>query len=168
MVKYSDLSAADISRIELFKDEVLDWKIVDITDLNRQSGFYACTIETDKKNAIVAFRGSESKNIVKDWISADFGLINSTETEQQSLAEAYADILSGNDGKSRNKIGKYENIGVTGHSLGGNLAEHFTIKSAKLGREELYSRIKQCDSLDGPGFSEKYITDRDNLMLMNK
>ena len=44
----------------------------------------------------------------------------------------------------------YENITVTGHSKGGNLAQHVTVQNG--------DRIDRCVSFDGQGFSADYIS----------
>ena len=156
LVQFSDLKESDWLRITNFEDEIFNWKILDVHNMNPENGFYACTIAKSDSEAIVAFRGSENMhnfhNLVQDWMKADFGLLNSEKTEQQEEAEKYADELI-----QKGILDGYSNIGVTGHSLGGNLASHFTIACAQNGREELFDRITQCDNLDGPGFSEKYL-----------
>ena len=54
---------------------------------------------------------------------------------------------------------------MTGHSLGGNLAEYATIMSYKYGLDK---KIKQCASLDGPGFSDEFIkTNREHILAMS-
>lgn len=128
-----------------------DWKIVSIHDTNARNGFYACIVETSPGNAVVCFRGSEDPgkldNVINDWIYADFGLLNSTCTNQQAEVERF---LADN----KDLLSKYDNITMTGHSLGGNLAEYATIMSYKYG---LNTKIKQCVSMDGPGFSDEFI-----------
>lgn len=132
-----------------------NWKLVDIRDDNQKgnilgSGMYGCLIETGDRDAIVAFRGSESDGRLKwfkDWIVADLGLLNNESTLQQKMAKKYMSDIYKKYGN------KYDSFDVTGHSLGGNLAEHATI-TAPDGMKE---KINRCVSLDGPGFSNKYI-----------
>lgn len=132
-------------------DQKQNWKIVSIHDTNAQNGFYACIVETSPGNAVVCFRGSEDmsdpNNLKNDWIYADMGLLNSTCTNQQAEVERF---LAAN----KELLSKYDNITMTGHSLGGNLAEYATIMSYKYG---LDTKIKQCVSMDGPGFSDEFI-----------
>ena len=48
-----------------------DWIIRDVQNDQHGSGMYACMIDTQDGDALIAFRGSESdtaENIVKDWI----------------------------------------------------------------------------------------------------
>ena len=124
------------------------WIIKEVYDDNTQSGFYGCLIDTRDGEAILGFRGSESFDdgqIVHDWIEADFGLLNNPETKQQQLAAEFTQYIN-------DKYGSYyNNYNFTGHSLGGNLAEHATV-TAPDGMP-----INRCVSYDGPGFSEEYI-----------
>jgi len=160
LVKYSDLKDSDKSIIEEFTDDMLEWKVVDIQDMNSLNGFYSCCIETSEKNAIIAFRGSENmrkySNMVNDWMRADFGLLNSRSTRQQEEAEKYGDYLL-----SHGLIDKYDSLAVTGHSLGGNLATHFTISSATEEKKEIFDKIKQSINFDGPGVSDEYLKEHD-------
>lgn len=135
----------------LTDDQCRTWSISAVHDTNSKNGFYACVIETSPGNAAVAFRGSEDMkdpgNFVNDWLLADLGLLNSTMTNQHKETERFlrqnSDLLS-----------RYDNISMTGHSLGGNLADYATLVSHKYG---LDSRIKQCANFDGPGFSNEFI-----------
>ena len=163
ILMHSDLPEDDIARVEHLSDASLDWKVLDVYNMNPENGFYACSLAKNDQDAIVAFRGSENMhnvhNLVQDWMKADFGLLNSTKTEQQAEAEKYADELV-----KGGLLDNYQNIGVTGHSLGGNLASHFTIACAENGREDLFNKITQCDNLDGPGFSEKYLLEHEDAI----
>jgi pimeloyl-ACP methyl ester carboxylesterase len=136
-----------------------DWKIV--TSVNESgkegSGFAACVIETGEGEAIVAFHGSESVDFTmfqKDWIEADFMLLNTTQTLQQARATAYMDEVVE---QVANEKG-YETLTFTGHSLGGNLAHHAAITAP----DDLKDRIVQAYSFDGPGFSEEYHREHGN------
>jgi len=75
------------------------------------------------------------------------GLLNSTLTPQQAVAERYVRKLYEKYGD------EYTHFGMTGHSLGGNLAEHATITAPDYMRK----KIDRCVNLDGPGFSEQYL-----------
>ena len=109
--------------LELLKNDekYSNWKLVDVQDLNDTQGMYAILVETDEDSAIVAFRGSDSLSndeyVLTDWIAADGALILDGEnTVQQDFATQYmADYIS--------QLG-YDNLAMTGHSLGGNLAMH--------------------------------------------
>lgn len=125
------------------------WTIKSVANDNAESGFYACLIDTCDGDAIIGFRGSESfdKNqTVNDWISADIGLLNNDgPTEQQKKATQYTEWINDKFGET------YNNFSFTGHSLGGNLAEHATIM-APVGMS-----IYRCLNLDGPGYSDEYM-----------
>lgn len=140
--------------LDIKEEEIATWKISGIHNTNDTNGFYACIIETSENGeAAVGFRGSEdmlvTSNMVNDWVKADLGLVNSTCTNQQAEVECflaeYSSVLS-----------KYNNLAMTGHSLGGNLAEYATVVSYKYGLDK---NIKQCMSLDGPGFSNEFISE---------
>ena len=129
--------------------ECRQWKIISEGDENQRNGFYGCMIETEDNKALFAFRGSENAdnagNLINDWIAGDLALLNGVETYQQHRACKFVDSMY-------NKYGDRYQYSFTGHSLGGNLAEHAFItapKGMKLGR---------CLNVDGPGFSDEYIT----------
>lgn len=127
-----------------------EWKLKNIRNDQHGSGMYACMIDTGDGNALIAFRGSESdtlENMVKDWGLSDFGLLNNILTPQQNAAETYMRDLYQQYGDA------YDGFGVTGHSLGGNLAEHSVITAP----DHMRKKIIRCDNLDGPGFSEEYL-----------
>lgn len=154
---YTDISESDREILCNLSNESLDWKIVDIHNRNEENGFYGCVIETDDKKAIVGIRGSEGLNnysgLVNDWKNADFGLFNSKYTEQQKEIERFIDMLSVNG-----ILNKYNSLAVTGHSLGGNLATHFGIVASNgEHRKEIFNKLNQIVSFDGPGFSKEYI-----------
>ena len=145
-------------------DQKQNWKIVSIHDKNAQNGFYACIVETSPGNAVVCFRGTEglldfgALQNEYDMVGADLGLLNSVCTNQQAEVERF---LAAN----KDLLSKYDNITMTGHSLGGNLAEYATIMSYKYGLDK---KIKQCASLDGPGFSDEFIkTNREHILAMS-
>ncbi|MCM1552490.1 MAG: DUF2974 domain-containing protein, partial [Butyrivibrio sp.] len=127
------------------------WKVVSVKNEQEDSGLYALTIETGENEAIVAFRGSEHVDMdqfIKDWGWADFAMIDAKATAQEELAYQYLTEV-GNDFD-------YDNLTLTGHSLGGNLAHVATVYAYEQDRE-LYSRISQSVSFDGPGHPEEYI-----------
>lgn len=126
-----------------------DWKLADVYDTNDSTGFYCCTIQTGENQAAVAFRGSEANNlgdIVNDWGRADLGLLNSVQTNQQLEV---CNFLS----DRKDLLAQYD-LAMTGHSLGGNLADYATIVSGDYG---LADNIHQCLSLDSPGLSAECI-----------
>ncbi len=145
-VQWTSLKDAGISEAELET-----WSISGVHDCNDSNGFYACIIETSPGNAAVGFRGSEDMgvldNVQNDWVGADVGLVNSTCTNQQEEVRAFLE-------KYGKDLNTYDSLAMVGHSLGGNLAEYATIVSSEYGLDD---NIKQCVSMDGPGFSEEFI-----------
>lgn len=124
------------------------WKVADVKNTNQETGFYGVLLETDEEHAIVGFRGSESTDynqVLKDWINADAGLLMARDTLQQKNAAAYMKEINDNY--------DYSYYAVTGHSLGGNLAEHAAIAAP----EEMGGKIGQVVSFDGPGYSGEYM-----------
>lgn len=143
---------SELSQLNCLTDEQMkNWKISAVHDQNDVNGFYACVIETGPGEAAVGFRGSEGMgeldNVVNDWVGADIGLVNSTCTNQQSEVERFLE-------KYKDQLNGYDNLAMAGHSLGGNLAEYATIVSSEYGLDD---NIKQCVSMDGPGFSKEFI-----------
>lgn len=149
-----------VSLLETLKTDPVysNWKIVDVEDQNDGNGFYALTIETDANSAIIGFRGSESidlEHFWDDWVMADFGLLNSTTTQQQASAAEYMAYIYQNH--------NYLDYVTSGHSLGGNLSSH-----AVLTAPEGMNVVKGYN-FDGPGNSDEYlrlyrneITERDS------
>lgn len=128
-----------------------NWRIVQHCDKNTESGFYAVTLDTGGGDAIIGFRGSETWDdtgqLIQDWGRADVGLLNSYQTQQQADAEAYIREFERTVGKN------YDRVSTTGHSLGGNLAEHAAITAPKSFKDKL----DRATNWDGPGFSDEYI-----------
>ena len=127
-----------------------DWIIKDVRNDQHGSGMYACMLETGKREALIAFRGSESdtkENLLKDWGLSDLGLFNNRLTVQQKAAQKYTEDLF-------RKYGDYYTYSTTGHSLGGNLAEHAAVTIP----EAMRSCFDRCVNLDGPGYSAAYLT----------
>lgn len=124
------------------------WIVREVDDRNTETGFYGCLIDTRDGEAILGFRGSESYDNtqkINDWVQADFGLLNNPETTQQRQAAEFTEYISKTYGD------RYNCYNFTGHSLGGNLAEHATITAP----DDM--KIGRCVSLDGPGYSLEYI-----------
>ena len=125
-------------------DKCKGWKIVDIYNHEDKEGIYAIMIETDDGKSIIAFRGSESVNLEqgsKDWGQADFQIANGKMTKQEKAACRYLDEI----GKTK-EFDKYKNIAVTGHSLGGNLAQVATVYTATYAG--MYATIWQNVDID--------------------
>lgn len=126
------------------------WTIKAVRDSEDTTGMYASLIDTGDGNAIIGFRGSESYDIgqtVRDWGMSDIGLLNNALTPQQEDAQDFMKKIYREYGD------QYNSFSVTGHSLGGNLAEHATLTSS----DGMYKKIDRCVSFDGPGFSDEYL-----------
>lgn len=124
------------------------WIVTDICDRNQETGFYGMLLDTGRNCGLIAFRGSESTDmnqLIKDWLNADFGLLMDRDTVQQMEAARYLE----NIGSKFN----YSSYVLTGHSLGGNLAEHAAITVS----DAMRPRLAQTVSFDGPGFSRTYL-----------
>lgn len=143
-------TAKDVMTVAGELDSWRNWTVVDSCNKNDSSGFCACVIDTGDGNALIGFRGSESTSFyegVMDWGVADVGLLNSSLTIQQADAEAYLREIWEKYGD------RYNSYSLTGHSLGGNLAEHATITAP----DEMRAHIDHCISYDGPGYSNEYL-----------
>ena len=143
-----------LAELKISEEEFSQWKLIAVHDTNDDNGFYACVIDTGNGNAAVAFRGSENllstKQSRQDWGQGDFMLMNSTLTTQQAEVRRFME-------QNSELLSQYS-LTPVGHSLGGNLAEYFTIVSNEFG---LNKKIKQCVSLDGPGHSKEFIAEHE-------
>ena len=142
----SETQLEELSKYNIKKSELDDWKIADTCDLNDATGFYACVIETGEHDAAVAFRGTQDGDM-NDILDADIGLLTKIETGQHRSVDVFL-------GTRKELLKKYDNLTMTGHSLGGNLAQYATLVSHDYGLDEC---IEECVSLDGPGFSAEFI-----------
>ena len=151
--KYSELrgTVKDIKEIaeNCSSDDWRNWRIIEPCNKQNTSGLYGCLIDTGDGDAIISFRGSEAYDdqFLKDWVVADFGLLNNSLTFQQKDASDFTREVWDKYG------GKYSNFSFAGHSLGGNLAEHSAITAP----DAMRSRIVQSLNFDGPGFSDEYL-----------
>ena len=138
------------------------WKIVDVHNLETVNGVYAITIETGENEAIIAFRGSESVNleqVVRDWIIADGGIAKGELTDQELAAGQYLDYIA--------EHFDYENLSLTGHSLGGNLALVAAVYSAtEMSHTDASTRIRQSVSMDGRDIQWNFL--RNILMRLSR
>lgn len=139
----------------IMQDNNLDycssWRIIQQGNRNTETGFYAVTIDTGYGDAILGFRGSETWDDVRqgilDWGVADVGLLNSYQTQQQRDAEQYVREFERLYGD------RFDTVSTTGHSLGGNLAEHAAITAPR----SFLDKLNRVTNWDGPGFSDEYI-----------
>ena len=136
-------------------DTIRNWKVA--SSPGDRNGFFACVIETSPEHAAVAFRGSQDmldpEAALTDW-RHNLQLLNRTCTEQQSEADRFI-------AANRELLNSYESVGMTGHSLGGNLAEYSTIMAGKNG---IGSSVDQCVNLDGPGFNHDFIQENQSAI----
>ncbi|MBR4343536.1 MAG: DUF2974 domain-containing protein, partial [Lachnospiraceae bacterium] len=155
------IAKSDIEKLKNNEYSCSEWKVIDVLNMNEESGIYAIVFETPEHKAVVAFRGSEllpkdednNRQLVLDWLEADCGLLDSTETRQQEIARTYLSYIE--------NTYNFDEYIITGHSLGGNLSEHATITADP----SLASKISQSYSWDGPGFSQEYIAAHKNEIL---
>ena len=139
--------------IGITDDDLKQWSLADAHDTNTKNGFYGCIIDTGGGNAVMAFRGSESMNAdnwLPDWIEGDAMLLTGDMTKQQKEVHNFLKKVSEDE-----TLNQYHYTTV-GHSLGGNLSEYAAIVSDQY---HLDDQIDRCVSLDGPGFSQKFIDD---------
>lgn len=134
-----------------------DWKITNYVSNNKtgESGFVAYTFEPKEGQGVVAFRGSEPMTDIKyrnDWETNGSLLYTECTKQQNDVAE----YMKG--------LGKYSDIVVTGHSLGGNLALYATVAST----EEIRDRISDCSTFNGPGFNGEFLKEhKESIAEMN-
>ena len=128
-------------------DEVSDWKIVNYTKFNTTvfngtAQFSAMTFKRDN-NIVIAYRGTDFDDI-GDWTQDFFyGLIGYA--GQEGVTQDYAKIVAEYYTKNNNNI----NIYVTGHSLGGYLAQ---IGASALSSDDKYAdNLKEVSYFNGMG-----------------
>lgn len=150
------MTEKDRSELEIrggAEQDYAQWYVTAVRDKNGASGFYACVLETAPDSAVVCFRGSDRMahgfaDLQHDWVEADLGLLNAASTEQHRDAEQFLR-------DHKHLLKQYRRITITGHSLGGNLAEYAAIRFVRYG---LDGQLEQCVSMDGPGFSDEFIS----------
>ena len=145
-----------------YKLDCSDWKVLSVQDANDSTGFYAVTLITGehideqgnvKYDVTVSFRGSESMDntgidlgcLLTDWVVSDAGLLKGEATPQAKMAGNYLARILENP--------MIENVMLSGHSLGGNLAFTAAVLNADNANAE---KIKDAFSFDGPGYTEEF------------
>lgn len=130
----------NMAKTERFKDLLLtDFKATFDEELVEQ--FAAITIQLNKKQLIISFRGTDDSLL--GW-KEDFNMFFMEHVPAQISAAKYAmDIFTF----------YHKQMILTGHSKGGNLA----IYAAASGISEFGGKLKAVYNNDGPGFSEKMI-----------
>lgn len=165
--KYAETCENDDDKSRLLSfcenEKVLDWKMVVSDNQNSASGFCASIIETGEGKAMIACRGSEAMgkylNDTGDWVDTDFNLLVQEDSNQQQLA---AELFLK---ENKDLLMKYDNIDITGHSLGGELATHMAVTCANE-HGELFDKIERCVNLDGPGHNQEYYDQYDKDILL--
>lgn len=128
-----------------------NWRVLEVCDDEAigHSGMYACLVDTGDGNCAIIFRGTNVHSpvdLIQDVVLADVGLLNNGETAQQAMAREFTKNMY------EKYAGRFKEFTFIGHSLGGNLAEHAAI-TAPAGMKNNCNAV----SLDGPGFSQKYM-----------
>lgn len=114
--------------------------------------FSAMLIELNYFTAFVAFRGTDSSLV--GW-KEDFNMSFMLPVPSQEAALNFVN-------KSINF--KYQNIYLSGHSKGGNLA----VYSGVLAKKSIKKKIVKIYNNDGPGFDENFITRKEYLEMLDK
>jgi len=122
---------------EFFKEVFREWEVYYIDNrtehgknfYSKASGFYAVVFKNNDKY-IISYRGSERfplEDAYKDFVETDL-LLATGKRPQQFMEgfEVYEDLLDMLPGES-------ENISITGHSLGGGIAQFVAIMADKNG-----------------------------------
>ena len=138
-----------------FPDELLDWKLISVSDKNKKSGFVGLAFLTPQNEVVLAFRGSESplesEHARKDWVQTDFAMLKGKTTQQdKDLLEFVWGLIA------KGHINSTVAIHTTGHSLGGYHSVNASVYLTQLGYED---QIVSVTNYDDPGFSNKYLHD---------
>ncbi len=146
-----------------------DWKISNVVSNNKQdeTGFVGYTIQPDPINnpgqIIVGFRGSEPIEDIRylnDWDN-NFSTTYLVESVQQGEALRYIQEHI----EPLVKSGQIDELYLTGHSLGGNLALFASFILSK----ELREKLVTATTFNAPGFNAKTLAYyRDAIKEMNR
>ena len=114
-----------------------------------EDGIRAACFVDSSGNATVAFRGTGG--IYEAW-KDNFSGVTKSDTDMQEIAAKWLEnnVLTEN----------YNDIAVTGHSKGGNLAMYVTLL--------LGDRISECLAFDAQGFSDKFLLEYADLIRANE
>lgn len=111
-------------------------RISNLTIAKSDESIDATCFVDNEGNATVAFQGTGGT--YDKWNDNIVAVLDADTRYRQKANDFIQKDLAG-----------YENITVTGHSKGGNLAQHVTVQNS--------DRIDRCVSFDGQGFSADYI-----------
>ncbi|MCA1030224.1 DUF2974 domain-containing protein [Bacillus timonensis] len=141
---------------ESFKNTILNltdpsskyynWQIANAENNNMSTGFVGYTFVPSPGQAVFAFRGSEAMDNPRhrdtDWYNNATTIFSPLAVQQKEAIEYM------------NKYGqKYNEISVTGHSLGGNIALAGTVGA----NEEIRNKIVGTFTFNAPGFNQQFI-----------
>lgn len=138
--------------------EYRDWVISDVVSNNEkhESGFVAFTVTPAGTNdKIIAFRGSEpidDSEYRNDWKN-NFQTLYKMESPQQKDVEAYMNYI-------QEKLTAADELYLTGHSLGGNLALFATFILPKALRDKLVT----VTTFNAPGFNRHVLKQYENII----
>lgn len=115
------------------------------------SGFAAFAIEPEPNpggEVTICCRGSDGINLnpldndntLNDWVGADLALAWEDQTKQQEEMKRFMDGME-----------TYQNVTLTGHSLGGNLAMYAAVTFP------YPNKVSNVSAFDGPGFNRDFI-----------
>jgi uncharacterized protein YjdB len=127
ILDYAEKYKVDDYKYYLFKQELSDWVIDSVVNNNNSSGFCAVVLKNKySNNYTIAYRGSEGlngdisktnfKEFMRDWVTTDFAEMMGYLSPQFTEAVSTYDALQQSHPDA--------NIMVTGHSLGGTLANY--------------------------------------------
>ena len=134
-------------------ESIANWKVADIWDFSDVSGFYGVAFENGNGEAVISYRGSVplgglndlgTDDAIDDWLVND-------------LPSELFDVVI-NDGQYLDAIAMYESVlyhyptvAVTGHSLGGGLADlvsaHFGCKGVTMNAIAILDTIYTKDPM---------------------
>lgn len=130
---------------EISKDqELMDLKVSHYEDGEIRA---ACFVNPETDVAVIVYRGTGSAYVAWDD-NCQGGYLADTDMQEQALAFAQECAQD------------YDNITVTGHSKGGNMAQYVTVL---MGDE-----IERCVSFDGQGFGDEFLEKYDDEIEANK
>ena len=138
----------------LYNSIVGDWKIYQVFNFNRRSGFYGVVFVKDN-HAIFALRGSDMfteefpLDESNDWIATDFkfAIMNKLSRQFDDFDRCYHKLI-----RSFRRGGETE-ITLTGHSLGGALVSYGSLVTGKRG----YSFDGACGHVVDLVYFEQYL-----------
>ena len=135
----------EIADAILSDEKLSSLRVVGSTNKNNVSA--KCFVDPDTHEATIAIRGTGgSYDAWKDNVVGGY----ETDTECQKTIDSFVKEM-GN---------KYDDITITGHSKGGNLAQYATVKNG--------DEIDRCVSFDGQGFNKDFIEANKDAIEANK